>query len=133
MPEVNVPAIPGADDVVRWFGMWPSFHDAEVLEVDLKRRGRSSVRIHAFRMTKEVDATGHFILDLHALVTFWLEGVSDLELADFSGTNVIFGLALEPVAAGFRLELSPCYGVAGYIEASRISVSLEPGMPEQGT
>jgi Immunity protein 50 len=30
------PDIAGADDVVRWFGEWPSFHDAEVLSVHLE-------------------------------------------------------------------------------------------------
>ncbi len=131
MPEVTAPAILGADEVVRWFGRWPSFHDAEVLEVDLKREGRSSVRLHVFRMTNEVDAEGHLVLDLHAVVTFWFDEVTDLELVDFSHQNVIFELAVEPVAAGFRLALTPCYGIAGYIEAARVSVSLEPGKPEE--
>jgi len=131
MPEAVAPAVPGADEVVRWFGRWPSFHDAEILQIDLQRNGRSSVRLHAFRMTKAVDASGHFVLDLHAVVTFWLEGVSDLELADFSGLNVIFGLALEPIPTGFRLALSPCFGIAGYIEAAKVSISLEPGKPPE--
>ena len=133
MAEAIAPAVQGADAVVRWFGKWPSFHDAEVLQVDLQRDGRSSVRLHAFRMTQEVDASGHFILDLHAMVTFWLEGVSALELADFSGQNVIFGLALEPIPKGFRLALSPCFGIAGYIEAAKVSISLEPGKPAERT
>ena len=25
------PDVPGADQVIRWFGYWPDFHDAEVL------------------------------------------------------------------------------------------------------
>src|ERR1700730_7458956 len=110
MPEVTAPVIPGADEVVRWFGNWPSFHDAEVLEINLRREGRSSLRLHAFRMTSKMDATGHFVLDQHAEVTFWLEGLSGLELGDFSNQNVISGLMVESVAAGFKLSLSPCYG-----------------------
>jgi hypothetical protein len=133
MPEAVAPAVQGADDVVRWFGKWPRFHDAEVLQLDLRQRGRSSVRLHAFRMTDEIDATGHFVLDQHAVVTFWLEGVSDLELADFSNQNVIFGLALEPVPNGFRLVLSQSFGIAGFIEAAQVSISLEPGKPAERT
>jgi hypothetical protein len=132
MPEPIAPEIQGADEVVRWFGQWPTFHDAEVLQVDLKRRGRSSIRLHAFRMTNQVDEKGYFVLDRHALVTFWLDNVSDSELADFSSQNVIFGLSLEPVPEGFKLALSPCYGIAGYVVAHRVSVSLEPGEPEVG-
>src|SRR5262245_20057986 len=130
MPETLFPAIPGVDDVVRWFGRWPSFHDAEVLEVDLQRSGRSAVRIWAFRMTRELDASRHFVLDRHAVVTFWLEDVADLELDDFSVQNVISSLTLEPSPRGFKLTLSPCFGIAGYIEAARVSVAIEAAEPE---
>jgi hypothetical protein len=133
MPEAAARGIPGADQIVSWFGHWPSFHDSEVLQINLNRKGQSLIRLHAFRMTKQVDETGHFVLDRHAIVTFRLEGVSDLELVDFSGKNVIFGLSLESVEAGLKMTLEPCYGVAGYVVARQISVSLEPGAPEAGT
>jgi hypothetical protein len=53
--------------------------------------------------------------------------VTDLELADFSSQNVIGDLELTKTAAGFRLTLTPCYGLAGYIEAKRMSVELSTG------
>jgi Immunity protein 50 len=127
MVETSGPPVPGADQVVAWFGHWPSFHDAEILEINLKRKGRSWLRLRVFETTSEVDSQGQLILDRHAVVTFWLERVGDLELADFSVLNVIFGLQVAPVANGFRVTLAPCYGVNGYIEAAQVSVSLEPG------
>jgi hypothetical protein len=133
MPEAAAPEIRGADRIVEWFGRWPSFHDAEVLQIDLKRKGPSLIRLHAFRMTKQVDETGHFVLDRHAVVTFRLDGIADVELAGFSGLNVILGLLLEPVEGGFKVTLAPCYGVAGYVVAREVSVSLEPGTAEAGT
>jgi hypothetical protein len=43
--------IPGTLELVKWFGYWPSFHDAEVLDLELHRTGGSTVRIHTFEMT----------------------------------------------------------------------------------
>jgi hypothetical protein len=131
MTELLAPSIPGAEEVVRWFGRWPSFSDAEVLELNLRRKGRSSVLIHAWRLTDEVNAEGSYVLDRHAVVTVWLEGITDLELADFSVQNVIGNLDISPVGTGFRVALWPIYGVGGHIDARRVFLSLEPGIPKK--
>lgn len=128
MTELLAPSIPGTEEVVRWFGGWPSFSDAEVLEVNLRREGRSSLLIHVWRMTDEVNAVGVYVLDRHAVVTVWLEGITDLELADFSVQNVIGSLDISPIGSGFRVAFWPIYGVGGHIDAQRVSLSLEPGM-----
>jgi hypothetical protein len=80
-------------------------------------------------MTSEVSADGYYVLDRHAVVTVWLEGITDLELADFSVQNVIGGLDVKAHGGGFRVTLWPVYGVGGYIDAERVSLSLEPGKP----
>jgi hypothetical protein len=129
MPELIAPSVPGADEVVRWFGEWPSFSDAEVLEIVLRRKGRSSILVHVWRMTGEVNAEGHFVLDRHAVITVWLEGITDLELGDFSPQNVIGSLDIKPQESGFRVTLWPIYGVGGHIDAARVTFSLEPGKP----
>lgn len=36
--------IPGVEDVTRWFGEWPSFHDAEVVSLLLMLKGESVLR-----------------------------------------------------------------------------------------
>jgi len=116
----------GAADVIAWFGEWPSFHDAEISELHLHRRLPSRLRVHYWRVTSALDKRQHFVCDKHATVTFELEDILNLELADFSHQNVIFALHIEPASAGVRLILSPCYGLAGWIEARGIRVSLEP-------
>jgi hypothetical protein len=129
VPERPAPNVPGAEEVVRWFGEWPSFSDAEVLEINLRRRGRSSIPVHVWRMTSEVDAKGYYVLDRHAVVTVWLERITDLELADFSVQNVIGNLDIKPQGGGFRVTLWPIYGVGGHIDAEHVTLSLEPGRP----
>jgi hypothetical protein len=129
VPELLAPSVPGAEEVVRWFGEWPSFHDAEILEINLRRKGRSSIRVHAWRMTSEVNTGGYYVLDRHAVVTVWLERITGLELADFTSQNVIGNLAIKPHGAGFRLTLWGIYGMGGHIDAERVNLSLEPGKP----
>ena len=114
---------------MQWFGQWPSFHDAEILELHLDRAGRSWIKVHAWNMTDKVSAEGHCVLDKHAVVTFLLEGLTELELEGFSSQNVISGLQVERVEHGFRLTLDPCYGLAGTFEAAKASVDLTPGKP----
>ena len=114
----------GAEKVVKWFGSWPSFHDAEIVSLSLQRTGPSLLRIYPYFPEKP------------ATVEFILEEVMDLELRDFSGQNVIFDLEVEQGTcldqSILRLILSPCFGVAGKIGARAIRVDVTPGRSPDG-
>ena len=121
------PDIPGADDLVRWFGRWPAFHDAEILSVHLERGGRSVIRLHAWNRSTQTDAEGRFIREKEAIVMFEFAGIKELHLdgEDADAQNVISGLTVEKAPAGYRLVLGPCYGLAGEIVAEELIVRLE--------
>jgi hypothetical protein len=121
--------IPGAAELYDWFGYWPDFHDAEVISLHLNRKGASSLHVHAWDTTKEVDEKGHYVMAKHIVVKFIFENVSDLALNDFSQQNVISGLDIEKIGSGFRLTLGACYGLAGSIEAETMSLRITPGKP----
>ena len=121
--------VPGASELTRWFGYWPSFHDAELLDVELHRTGHSTVRIHTFEMSSEVNSRGSFIYTKHVIVGFILEGLRNLRLNDFNGQNVISGLDLKQTADGYELTLEGCHGVEGTLTADRIHIDIEPGLP----
>jgi hypothetical protein len=123
--------IPGADALIAWFGRWPSFHDAEILEVSLVRNGRSGLCVHGWSGTSDVDSKGYFVRDHHVVVSFWFENVVDVDLTDFSNQNVIAGLSCEKNEKGFKVTLFPCYGIAGYIDAERLAITFEPGTPRE--
>jgi len=115
----------GFDAVVRWFGDWPSFHDAEIISPHLARSGESLLRVYPYYPEKP------------AAADFVLEGVTDLELWDFSSQIVIFSLDLESVVdqtkeKAIRLTLSPCYGLAGHIDARGLRVKRVPGESSDG-
>jgi hypothetical protein len=131
------PDITGAKDVLDWFGYWPTFHDAEVVSVSLDRVRGCSVSIHAFQTTPEVDARGHYVTTKHAIVTFWLEGfprnasgISRIRIEYFNQQNVLSSASVNRLPEGYELRLEGCYGVDGSIVCERMSVTLEPGIPE---
>ena len=118
--------IKGSEKIIEWFGNWPSFHDSEIVELSLKRKNESFLKIHAWNMTNKVDEKGQFITEKHALVIFTLENITDLELFGFSNQNVISSLDIKIVDEGYNLKLNPCYGLAGYLVAKNISVEVQP-------
>jgi hypothetical protein len=69
MSEDVIKSIEGAAELSEWFGYWPSFHDAEIIEVTLNRKQQSKILIHTWRMTSELDSNGRYISDHHVLVT----------------------------------------------------------------
>jgi hypothetical protein len=135
----GVPDIPGAADVVAWFGHWPTFHDAEVLSITLDRSGESRVAIHTFERTPDVDSSGHYVLAKHAVITFCLEGfpqdkdgITNTRVEFFNHQNVLGNASLNKTINGYELVLQGIYGVQGEIASERVSVRLEPGKPGRG-
>lgn len=132
-------SIEGGPKLLSWFGRVPSFHDAEVLALNLERAGKSRLTLHGWNMTDTIDDKGFFFLDQHAVVTFHFEDVVDLQLEGFSHQNVINDLSLSRVSTGpshdialsetYEILIEPCYGISGFIHARTISVSFVPGKP----
>jgi len=121
--------IVGAQELYDWFGYWPNFHDSEVMSLHLNRASPSSMLIHTWEMTKEIDERNFYVLTKHVVVEFVLDEVSELDLNGFSHQNVLSSLTIEKTDAGFLLDLGPCYGLAGTMQAKNISIRVTPGEP----
>jgi hypothetical protein len=112
----ETPEIVGAQELVSRLGRWPSFHDAEIIQVQLVRDAPSSLTV---RLMGPHDAD--------AVVTFIFEHILDLTLTgeDVDRQNVIAELLVEKVNRATKLTFSPCYGLAGHILAERVSVRID--------
>jgi hypothetical protein len=125
----EIASIDGAQQLYDWFGYWPSFHDAEVLRLELNRSGSSSLSVRTREMTSEIDEKGYYVPAKNVTVDFMIDGISDLDLNGFSHQNVVGNIKIGKTANGFLITLWPCYGLAGTIEVSKISIRLSPEEP----
>jgi hypothetical protein len=126
---IMLEAVEGAKTLYDWFGYRPSFHDAEVIRLELNRSGPSSLSVLTRETTGEVDQKGYHVPAKNATVDFMIEGILDLDFKGFSHQNVVGYIEVEKTANGFLVTLSPCYGLAGTIEASKISIQVSPEKP----
>jgi hypothetical protein len=132
--------IEGSEKLIHIFGNWPSFHDAEVVDLHLWRGDsiteRShprfpvlTVKIHLWELTNDIDARGYYVLRNHTLATLRFHDVLDLEIVGFRNQNVIFGLPIEsqelsegPWKRSFAVEFEPAGEFGATFRCSRIQV-----------
>lgn len=132
--------VEGSEAVERIFGAWPSFHDAEVLNITLDREACGAVHgptvrftVHAFQTTQEVDSHGHFVRQNHVLVQFALYSAEVLHLHGFNLQNVLsrlrFSEPAEPAEPhlAVQVDLECLYGVSASFQCAKATVmSVEP-------
>lgn len=128
-------SIPGGRELLDWFGGYPSFHDAELLRLDLDRRGASlSVSVPGQR-------DGSPRPDLIVTFSFKALDTINVSLDTFNHQNVMSDMALsfakpaEPhptqvgtgVGAGdIEFEIEPCFGAFGKLRASVENLTITP-------
>lgn len=115
---------------MEWFGRWPSFHDAEIVSLELKREGESVLKISKFYAGPEPGHSSKSVDTQDAILTFVLEEITGLELYDFNHQNVIFGLTIERAEGdAYKITLDGCYGLQGHVIAKRVRVAFEKRIP----
>ena len=141
--------IEGSEKLTKIFGFWPSFHDAEVLEMNLWRgdvepnRGSYvfpvlTAKIHLWELTDEVGPSGNFVLRHHTLALLRFHAVSGLNLSGFNHQNAIFGLSVvreerqEGPSPMFAVEFERAFGVEAQFDCSRVEVVEAAETNEEG-
>ena len=136
--------IAGGGELLDYLGEVPSFHDGEIISLELNRNSACHLKIHTWSV-KLVDRQLEWKSAKHAIVNFKLEQILDLQLDGFSIQNVIGGLMIERVlpsserkpslssedqnSEDFELTMEPCYGLDGRIRCKAISISFEKKLP----
>ena len=120
--------IAGSDKLTTVFGYWPSFHDAEVLELHFVRGNVQpqkgiydfpllTLRIHVWELTRDIDSAGYLILKHHTLVTLRFRDISDFQMQGFNHQNALMELAVtaqertEGPSPYFAVELVAAFGM----------------------
>ena len=125
--------------VVSQFGMWPSFHDGEVLRIVLDTLPSSNAKtplaeiaIRGWIMGPEVTSEGFYKLHHDSVVHFLFEDIFDVEIEGFNQRNVLSSLDLtlieNPVGhTALRVELEQCFLFGGAFSARKAKViRIEP-------
>lgn len=134
--------IPGSELLTSVLGYWPTFHDAEVVRLELVRvepygDGPDLLAdVHTFEITDEVDAKGYLVLRHHVLVSFRFRGVDQLRLEGWNNQNALFGLGITDIrsrqldALKFEVRFDSSSGVgAGFLCCSAEIESVKPFLP----
>jgi hypothetical protein len=131
--------IQGSEKLTNIFGYWPSFHDAEVLELHLWRGYVEpeknsyifpilTLKAHVWEMTQAVDERGFFVLRHHTLVTLKFRDVEDLKIDGFNHQNAIFCLSIvqrereSKASPYFDVELEQSFGIGSTFKCLGIEV-----------
>ena len=129
--------IKGSEKLTKVFGYWPSFHDAEVLEItmwrgDVEPERNSYVfpmlttKIHLWELISEVGK--YLVLRHHTIATLRFHDVNELHLSGFNHQNAIFGLSIvreereEGPSPVFVIEFEEAFGVAAKFVCTRVEV-----------
>ena len=131
--------IEGSKKLTDIFGYWPSFHDAEVIEVALWRgdvepeAGRYvfpvlKAHLHLWELTEDVDSRGFLILRHHTLTTLRFHDVNEFRMEGFNHQNAILGLSIahqdrsEGPTPVFAVHFNPAHGMGATFICSRVEV-----------
>jgi hypothetical protein len=107
------PDIQGASELYQWFGYWPTFHDAKLVEFSELPDKCIRCKLLTWRITREVDEKGYFIHDHHIGVTLLMRSVRSTVLERFAIPNTVLELEIKPIPDGFELIFDDvCDGTA---------------------
>jgi len=131
--------IQGSQKLIDIFGYWPSFHDAEIIELHIWRGDVDpeqkryvfpllTVQLHTWELTNEVDERGFFILRNHTLTKIRFHDVNDFKMEKFNHQNAILELQIEQKeridgpSPFFVVEFTPAFGMSATFSCFRIEV-----------
>ncbi|MGR3512475.1 MAG: hypothetical protein ACU0GG_06890 [Paracoccaceae bacterium] len=120
--------LPGANAVIEWFGREPKFHDAKISNIRLTQGQTSTITLHAWNMTNDRDAKGHYLTDKHATVGITFESVDIIELSDFDfgHSGIVFSLEISGSLEATEVRWTSSIGVEGRIIGRGVSLTVAP-------
>ena len=142
--------IRGSEKITNIFGCWPSFHDAEVLDLHFWRghidAGKGvydfpvlTLKIHLWQLA-EVNSQGFLVLKHHTLTTLRFANVEqDFNMLGFNHQNAILELSITSVertripSPYFSVEIVPAFGIGASFHCAQIEVVDATPCEEDGS
>ena len=132
--------IKGSEKLLQIFGHWPSFHDAEIInlhlwrgnvnpEMDLYQFPVLTLDVHHWELTKQVDAKGYFVLQHHTRTTLTFSDVQTVHLNGFNHQNAILGLSIKRLERAklpspyFSVEIVAAFGLEALLTCLSVEVT----------
>ena len=112
----TIPLVNNAAKLISVFGEWPSFHDAEVLKLELERRPPSlTLTVLIRRNIREEPADkSYFKVTGSWVVTLRFQRIDDVVLENFNHQNVITEIVIKARAPqGLEVLIEPILGFYG--------------------
>jgi hypothetical protein len=139
----------GSELVTKKFGYWPSFHDAEVIDLHLWRGNVDPERskyqfpvlildLHHWELTSEVNDKGFLVVKHVTKSKLEFRDVSGFSMNGFNQQNAIFGLSIQRLqdeaggAKHFKVEIEPDFGMAASFTCCAIEVKESVPSDEEG-
>lgn len=134
--------IDGAEKVRGFFGVWPSFHDAEIVEMHLWRGhiypgdwdDRNVFPVITIKvLVLQATQSAQYSSGKDLLVTFRFHAADQINVKDFNHVNSIVGLSIteqarghytdgEPLPPNFLVTFHAGFGVTTQFSCARIEV-----------
>lgn len=105
------------------FNEWPSFHDAEIVKLELRRETlEMDLHVYVFKVMERLDAQGCYKRGKQCLIIFRLTGIKELNLHGFNRQNVVAGIHFTGDKDEVEIILEPNYGLSGTITCAGVEI-----------
>ena len=130
--------IENSEALISLFGYWPSFHDAEVIQILIRRFSAHggapslSADVHVFEMTNQLNSDGYYICHKHSVVSLLFQELDELTMDGFNHQNALSELSIAETETGgaLRVIFDSAYGLQSEFTCRAIKVvSAVPGIP----
>jgi hypothetical protein len=117
-----------SEKLTRLLGAWPSFHDAEIVSVELNRGAKA-----AAAEASAIFQIRLFEKDTDLFVRLLFTRVEDLKLEDFNHQNVIYEMRIIDASDGkrARVEVDTSFGLSGGFTCERVEVLSVSTLPKE--
>jgi hypothetical protein len=134
--------IDGYEKVEEALGLWPSFHDAEVISFSVSRAlpldtnicfGKLVVHVRQYAEVGVGTAEYALAIVKSVLVNFIFKGVSDLSVSEFNHQNVINTIEFNRTEAlgapSISVEIESIWGFGGSLQCNSVVVESVEELP----